>query len=144
MNKKNMGRAIIVLVGMVFLALVLGARPQPTLVSPTHLGVRPSDIVTLRGEYDGSTAKFVTVFKDGSTEDFSLPESKALVVTDVEYTFTQQFGIKVNGERVYIGPGNVRDHLAAGFVVSAPGLLEIEAPQFTGYVILRGYFTDDQ
>jgi hypothetical protein len=109
--------------------------------------MKPSDMVTLRGD---PAPKFVRVYSDGSTQDpFSLPEGKVLVVTDIDpmpLAYGHTITIKVNDAiaSTFSSAYSPHYHFTAGVVVSTPGLLAVEPPSLTQYIILRGYLTDDQ
>jgi hypothetical protein len=65
------------------------------------------------------------------------------VVTDVEANYGISCSLKANGETVWSWSTKEKFHFTAGFVISAPGLLEVDPPGYTQYVFLRGYLTDD-
>jgi hypothetical protein len=68
------------------LAVGLAAAPVAALAAPkkTHLGSRPSDIVTLEAQViPSTTASFDAVAADGTHAPFTLAAGTVLVVTDL-------------------------------------------------------------
>jgi hypothetical protein len=147
---KNLSFDLPFRVSLLIVAAVLGIAAASVAEQPSHLGQDIGDHVTLNLFVNSDNNCYPPaerVFADGSTEEFTIPSGKSLVVTDVQWTAEQSpvvgsptlevgrnlilylfFGgesaaivfrspLLVTGENV-TAPAK-SDHLTAGFVMSA-------------------------
>jgi hypothetical protein len=138
-------------------------------MSNTHMGQRPSEHVTLEavdvGGGDQEDLNLRRIHPDGTreTSPFSVPASKVLVVTDVDWQYNsgdpksrQTFRIFIRdfendeSHRVFestiilndSGDGGISEGMTSGFVLSSKGTLQGDVSPGGGminHIIIRGY-----
>jgi len=139
-------------------------------MSNSHLGQPVNNHVTLgcySSENGGSsiTWTFFRIFPDGSVDNFAIPQGKALVVTDIDWSYNtgennqaQTFSILMKVPKKEIrnvifastvlgdgnGTGGASVSMTTGFVVSRMDAIEptLEFGGSLNDIILRGYIID--
>jgi len=139
-------------------------------MSISHLGQSVGNHVTLSGygtvQGESSvTWTFYRIYPDGTAGGFSIPKDKALVVTDIDWSYNtgehnqaQTFSILMKVPKKEIrnvifastvigdgnGAGGASESMTTGFVVSRMDTIEptLESGGYLNDIILRGYILD--
>lgn len=128
---------------VLFFGLTIIFCPVFCSATPTHLGVKPSNIVFLRAVAVGGISPsekwvFKRQLSNGTLADneFVVPERQVLIITDIHYLFGGDLRVMslvahkgttsgafytIRGDQ----PVPLRDHLTAGIVVPSGGVFAI-------------------
>jgi hypothetical protein len=117
-------------VGCAFIAAASVASADSTprrQYRPTHIGVAPSDMVTLSSSGTGANLKFVQVRPDGTIDsnEYVVPAGYRLVITDVDWSgqqpFTQAAVLRVFAENKATPTTRNVVHLSWAYVMTSSG-----------------------
>ena len=136
MKVANRFAAVIILA---VLALTLG--PVYAGAAGSHLGVNPSQIITLVATPNAPPPTqwtFKRLLPDNTIEsgEYVVPKGKVLIITDIEYPNPSTVGAALStnlstGGFYYLGTEAFKEHFTAGFVVPQETALKIVVPTNT-------------